>query len=460
VTGDAGREPSGLLPVLRWGFGVAVIVGGTIGVGVLRTPGTVASLLRDPVVIGVVWLAGGIYALLCANYTAELATMMPQAGGPLVYARRAFGDLIGDVVGLCDWILNTAAVAFLAIAFAEFAAALFPQIGGVGRVATVAVVIVFTVLNALGVRASDRVQRVASGAKGAAIVLFIALCFFHVDLASRADAGTPLSTVTLPSASATTGVELILAFQIVLAAYGGWNAAAYFAEEATSPGRDLPKALFNGALVVCALYVCLNVALWLLLPIPPPGSASGALEDAVRAMFSPSAIRLIPILALVTLPSVINAGLLCGSRILLALGRDGAMPRPTTSITMSGTPIVALVATALSAIVFALSGTFDALLRFYALLAVVTNICLVGALFRLRQREPDVSRPFRTWGYPATPIVLLAVDVALCILFVATDRSSTLGAFAAVVLSTIACIVARRQFGGARRADRPLPTSI
>ena len=114
-----------LLRILGLGFGLAVVVGGTIGVSIFRLPGPTANLLGNTWLILVIWTLGGAFTLLNANYTAELATMIPKTGGPYVYARHAYGDFAGFVVGWSDWLGNVAAVAFLPIAFAEYAIALF-----------------------------------------------------------------------------------------------------------------------------------------------------------------------------------------------------------------------------------------------------------------------------------------------------------------------------------------------
>src|SRR3990172_7955446 len=103
-----------LLRVLGVGFGVAVTVGGTVGVGILRTPGMVAAQLPDYWLICGIWLIGGVYALLGTISVVELGTMLPQAGGWYVYSRRAFGNYGGFTVGWCDWIAQSTALAYLA----------------------------------------------------------------------------------------------------------------------------------------------------------------------------------------------------------------------------------------------------------------------------------------------------------------------------------------------------------
>lgn len=113
----AGTRSGHLLRILGVGFGLAVGVGNTIGTGILRTPGEVAGYLGNGWLIFVVWLLGGIYALLCSSSVTELGCMLPQAGGWYVYSRQAFGEKVGFVVGCCDFTVQSVANAYLAVAF-------------------------------------------------------------------------------------------------------------------------------------------------------------------------------------------------------------------------------------------------------------------------------------------------------------------------------------------------------
>jgi len=120
----------GLIRILGVGFGLAVIVGSTLGIGILRTPGLVAGQLPDRAAILAVWIAGGLFTLVGAACLAELGTMLPEAGGYYVYARRAFGDAVGFAVGWTDWITYAAVLGYVSIAIGEFSALLMPSLAG------------------------------------------------------------------------------------------------------------------------------------------------------------------------------------------------------------------------------------------------------------------------------------------------------------------------------------------
>src|SRR6266545_8122520 len=148
TAGAAGR----LRRILGLGFSLAVIVGSTLGIGILRAPGLVAGQLHVPSTIIVVWIAGGLYTMLGSICLTELGAMAPQAGGYYVYARRAFGDRIGFAVGWTDWITYCAVLGYVSIGMAEFLTVLVPSLVDAVRPVAIALLVAFVVLQWAGVR--------------------------------------------------------------------------------------------------------------------------------------------------------------------------------------------------------------------------------------------------------------------------------------------------------------------
>ena len=132
--GSPARVKGHLLRILGVGFGIAVIVGDTIGTGIFRTPGEIAGHLGSYDLLIAAWVLGGVYAFFCTLAVTELGTMLPLAGGWYVYSRRAFGNYGGFVVGCCDWVMQSVAIGYLAVAFGEFAAEFQPALRGHGQV--------------------------------------------------------------------------------------------------------------------------------------------------------------------------------------------------------------------------------------------------------------------------------------------------------------------------------------
>src|SRR5688500_18223102 len=244
-----------LLQVLGVAFGVAVIVGNTIGSGILRTPSTVAGLLPSQGAFLLAWIAGGAYALLGVVSLAELGVLIPRSGGQYVFARRAFGPYAGFVIGTSDWISSTASVAAAAILVSEYAAALFPALLPHTVSVAVSVVVAFTILQWKGVRWGDRVQQSTTLLKALAFVALIIACF------ALAPSGAPSSAAPLAPVATAVGLSaVILAMQAVIFTYDGWNGMLYFSEEVRDPGRQIPRAMFSGVLAVILIYVLVNSA--------------------------------------------------------------------------------------------------------------------------------------------------------------------------------------------------------
>src|SRR3954470_11952093 len=151
-----------LLRVLGLWFGLAVTVGNTIGGGILRTPGDIAALLPNPWLFIGIWVIGALYAFLGANALSELGTMLPKSGGQFVFARHAFGDYAGFVVGWMDWISTNAATAAISIVFGESLASLMGLSGDAARMLAIAGVIIITLLLIRGSRVGDRARRITS----------------------------------------------------------------------------------------------------------------------------------------------------------------------------------------------------------------------------------------------------------------------------------------------------------
>src|SRR5688572_19401526 len=187
-------EPGGLRRVLGLGFGLAVIVGSTLGIGILRTPGLVAGQLPTPSAILLVWLVGGLFTLLGAACFAELGTMLPREGGYYVYARHAFGNAVGFAVGWTDWLTYCAVLGYVSIGFGEFVAVLLPSLSGSVTVVAVTVLVGLVALQWAGVQVSSRFQQVATAVKFIAFVVLVFAAFVIHGVSARTDSTAPAAS--------------------------------------------------------------------------------------------------------------------------------------------------------------------------------------------------------------------------------------------------------------------------
>ncbi|HEY0405962.1 MAG TPA: APC family permease [Pyrinomonadaceae bacterium] len=409
-----------LLRVLGVSFGMAVTIGGVIGMGILRTPGEVAKQLPQAWLFIGIWLAGGLYALVGTISVAELGTMLPRSGGFYVFVRRALGPYAGFVVGWSDWLSTCGTTAAVAIVMGEYTSALFPRLALSSKSIALTVVVGFAVLQWRGVRWGSGAQQLTSLLKALAFIALIAACFIL---------GGQGSTVNEPAAPLENGWPfvhaLILAMQGVIYTYDGWYNMIYFSEEVRRPERDIPRSMIGSMLLVTGLYLLINLALLYVLPLSRIAGQELAVGVAAQAIFGLHAVAIISLLATVSMLSTINANNMIAPRILFAMSRDGLFSEGAVKVNRGGTPTVTLFVSTAVAVLFILSGTFERVLALLAFFFVVNYTMTFISVFVLRYREPDLPRPFRAWGYPWTTLLVLIGSLAFLAGAIASDTQNS-----------------------------------
>ena len=414
------------------GFGVAVIFGGTVGVGVLRLPGEIAGRLGSAWLVMLVWLLGGAYALMGAISLSELGAALPEAGGFYVYSKRAFGPAAGFVMGWADWVNNCASASYVSVAAAEYLLVLLRVNGEQSRLVQTAVALglvgLFCCLQWFGLKLSSGVQKVASSVTAITFVALAVACLLH----RKADA--PQGVVTPEHASLLSlAVMIVAVLPAIVVAYDGWYEAIYFTEEDTDPAKNLPRAMIGGVLLIIGLYLVLNLAFVHVLSIPAMAASKLAAADAARMVFPAPAFfpnlsgEFITVLSLMTLLGCLNAQLLGAPRILFAVGRDGLFRR-AAKVAEGGTPRTALLVTAAMAALLVCSGKLDEIIGVAAIVIAATYTVNYIAVIVLRVREPGLARPFRAWGYPVTTVLVLVGSLAFLVVDVRADPVSAVRA--------------------------------
>ena len=432
VTPDA--KSGKLLKVLGVTFGLAVALGGTVGVGILRNPGGVAAQLESVWLIMLAWTLGGVYCLLGANYTAELTTMIPKAGGFYVYSERAFGRYGGFVVGWSDYLNGTLALGFISVVFGEYASALFaPDLDGGRVIFSVSIIVILTIFNLIGVRTGSGIQKITSLLKALALLGFVAACFVFGGQKNPAEIADT-TTNALPAASSGL-VAFVLAFQMILSTYDGWYAPIYFSEEDTDPAQNLPRSMFGGIVLVAAIYLLVNLALVYVLPMSQLAGSKFAGGDAMNLIFGKWSGQILTVLALLSLIGIMNAIIMMQSRIMFGLGREGLFTKKAVTVNQGGTPVFALLTSAALVIILTSVGTFEMLLGIATFFVVSFTILTILAFFILLRREPDTPRPFRAWGYPFLPFLMLVFAVLLFFGFIYSNPFPSLYALGVLALS-------------------------
>jgi APA family basic amino acid/polyamine antiporter len=409
-----GEQKNELKKVLGAGFGIAVMVGGTIGVGILRTPGTIAGMLDSYWLILACWVIGGIYVLLGAGSFAEMATMLPKAGGPYNYVKRAFGNYAGFLTGWFDYILNAIAPAYFCIVIGEYMALLFPSLKGSETLMALGFLVIFFLYHLGGVKNGSIAQQVTSVLKVFFFTALIVSCFFvEVDPAAFGKAKPVFEGGVL--------IGFLVSIQLVMGAYNGWWSNSFFAEEDENPGKNIPKSLFTGGILVMAIYVILNIAFMHVLPISALANSPLVASDVTRVVFGEKGATFVIVISIVSLVSILNAYMMIPPRILFGLSRDGFFIQKGTAVNKGGTPVIALVLSGVISFILITVGSFQQLFGLASFMSIVVMALSFSAHIKLRKSEPDLARPYQAWGYPWTTILVLMMTLGLFVGFAIGD---------------------------------------
>ena len=418
-----------LKKLLGVGFGVAVTIGGTVGTGILRKPGPIAQEIGNPTLIIAVWLAVGAYALAGSLSVMELGTMLPKAGGWYVYARRAFGNYVGFVIGISSWFGSVSAMAFGAAVMSEYIGLLSPSMVTYQKSIAIGILIAFVAFHAIGVRLASRAQEVMSVLKAVGLLAFVIVCFVVTP-----DKPIPVDTVR-PLAEDGIWLGILAALQAVFYTYDGWHTAAYFTEEDVDPSRNLPRSMIRGVLLIISIYILVNLALLYVLPVSVLAGSKLPAADAVQLLFGPGSAQVVTFLLMISIMGIINAQIMFNPRVIFAMGRDGLFFRFVTHVNAGGTPVNATILTAGASILMILSNTYNKLSDIATFFFVLCYASCFAALIRLRQTEPELARPVLAWGYPFSTWTLLIISLAFLLGVVIGDFSSSLYAIAFIAIS-------------------------
>jgi APA family basic amino acid/polyamine antiporter len=422
-----------LLNVLGVGFGVAVLVGNSIGMGILRTPGEVASHLPSVPLFMAIWVAGAGYALLGALSVAEISAMRPRSGGLFPLVHHALGPYLGFVSGWSDWIASCGSIAAVAIVLGEYIGPLVPMLAGREAVTASVVVVGFALLQWRGVRIGDVAQQVTSLIKGLALV---ALAVVALVLTSSTDP-TPAATATpiaVPGGLAL-GAAIVIALQSAVFTYDGWGGPVYLAGEIKDPGRNIPRSMISGVLIVMGIYLALNLAFIRVIPIQEMAGDPFVAATVADRLFGPDGDTVIRVLMIISLIAAVNANQLMASRLPFAMARERLFPSIFARVNKGGTPVPSLWAGTALALGFIATNTFNAVLALLAFFFVANYALGFTSLFVLRWREPDTERPFRVPLYPIVPGIVLLGSIGYLIASLLGDSRNSLSSLGLLLLS-------------------------
>ncbi|MDH4200814.1 MAG: amino acid permease [Spirochaetia bacterium] len=424
---------------------VFAVFASMIGSGIFGTSGLVLGLVKSPLVTIYLWIFYGLTALAGALCYAELAAMMPHAGGEYVYIRRIFGELPSFLTGWVSFVVGfaapAAASAFLA---ADYLKELFILVlpgseittfisGNVGQKGfSILLIVIFSVIHIVGVEKGSFIQNILTGVKLSIISIFIIAGFVSISSGSPVPVSEVLKVGEFDWKG--TGLGMLL----VLYAYSGWNGASYLAGEIKDPEKNVPRALFWGTLLTMLIYIIMNLLYFLAIPAAElMGKDTPASLTAVH-LFGKGVSVLFNIAFCFILLSSISAQIMIGPRVYYAMAKDKNFFHYAGKIHKRfHTPATSIVLQSTLSIVYILTGTFFTVLIYMGFALSIFPIVTMLALIKTRYqngKNMNTKGLYQTPFFPALPVFFIAVSIYLIVFSFIQNWQSCLTALGAVCM--------------------------
>jgi basic amino acid/polyamine antiporter, APA family len=424
----------GLVRALGVWATTAIVVGTMIGTGIFLKPAEMAHAAGASGVVFAAWIAGGVLSMFGALSYAELGAAIPEAGGEYAYLSRGFSPLWGFLFGWMHSIVGRpASAASIAAGLLRFLGFLFPSVAAplftihftipfaAGRTGeftftwaqplAVGALVLMTFINYLGVRLGGQVQVALTILKISALAAIIGLGF----LLAHGTASNFLPVWPARIAwETTTGFWAALA--AALWAYDGWEDLNLVGSEIQNPEKNMPFALIAGVAFVTVVFTLFSAVCFYALPIVSVAASQHVASDVFESFMGHRAAFWITVMMMVSAFGTLNSSVLSGARVDYAMARDGLFFRMAAKIHPKfRTPSNALVLQCILASLMALSGTFEDLTSLFIFATWIFYGLAVCAMIRLRLTEPEMARPYRTWGYPVVPLAFVGGALGLTI---------------------------------------------
>jgi len=389
---------------------IGIVVGGVIGSGIFLVPKSIALAVQSPILVLGVWVVGGMLSFFGALTFAELGAAMPEAGGMYVFLREAYGPLLSFLFGWTLFlVIDSGAIATLTVAFtSKYLPYFFRMTPLAVKVVSVLFIVFLGAVNYVGVRAGANLQNVLTIIKTAALVGISGAIFIF---------GKGNASNFVNPAPGSFNMSLLGSFGIALVAslwaFKGWEGSTYSAGEIKRPERNLPLGILAGSLIVLVLYIITNLAYLYMLPVGAIAKSDRIASDAVSLAVGPAGGALIAFIILFSIAGAANQNILCSPRVYFAMARDGLFfKRIAEAHPKFRTPHVSIIAMCVWSIILSLFfGTFEQLFTYVVFGLWIFFGLTVAAVIVLRKKRPELPRPYRTWGYPVTPILFILAAV-------------------------------------------------
>lgn len=415
----------------------SIVVGNMIGTGLYTSLGFQAAEIPSGFALLALWAIGGLIALCGALSYAEMASAFPRSGGEYNFLSRIFHPMAGFLSGWVSITVGFAAPgALAAMAFGTYLHRVVPAIDA--GAASLGLIVATTVLFLLPLRFGHRYLDAFVGVNVVVLVGLVVAAFSRADAAgvslapSRADLD--------PGRLGPFAVALIF----VMYSYSGWNASAYVIGDVEDPRRTVPRSLVAGTLLVTALYVAVNAAF---LHTTPIEELEGEIEVgliASRHILGATGANLMALIICVGLATTVAAMTWAGPRVAQVMGEDypalGFLARGNGQ----GVPWVAILWQGAISVLLLVTSTFAAVVTYTEFVLILSTFFTVAGVLVLRRRTPQPDWPYRTWGYPVTPLVFLAMSLFIMVFVLRERPVECLWGLATVGLGAVLWLVVER----------------
>ena len=412
---------------------IVVVIGNIIGSGVYKKVAPMAAELGSPGWVLICWVLGGIITLFGALSNAEVAGLLADTGGEYAYYKRIYNRFFAFIFGWSLFtVIQTAAISSLAYVFAQSLNSVLPLPQVLGSLSGISVAGVFYPFADFGVKLTAillillltwvNMKGVKSGAGLSTAILLLVfagigtLVFFGLG-SSQAEIGRNLD-ITSPTSGPVTFSAVFAAMLSAFWAYQGWAAIGYVGGEIRDAHRNIPLGITVGVFTVVAVYLLVNMTYLSLLPVPlleqvhAAGNKIAAVE-AIRSIWGYGGAVFMSVLILVTTLGCTNATILASCRTYFAMAREGLFFSGAAELNRAQAPANSLLYQCAWACVLVLSGTFDQLTDMVIFAVFIFYGATTLGVFVLRRKMPDAPRPYKVWGYPVVPAVMVLFCVAL-----------------------------------------------
>lgn len=386
---------------------VMVAIGSCIGSGIFVTPSQIAGLVPSPIFILAVWAVGGLITLTGTLTFGELSSIFPQAGGIYVFLREAYGDWLGFLYGWAYLLIITSgSIAVLALAFSHYLSFFIPMNDTWKIISSIIAISVLTTLNVLRAKFGEMFSNVFTGLKIIGILIIIGFGLFYGSSCfsfKNSFLSTPVST-----GLSNFGVALVG----VLFSYGGWQHVSFLAGETKNPSRNVPIAMITGAIVVTIIYLLVNISYMLLLPVSSVAASQMVAAEAVSTIVPFGGMLVAAIIAVSTL-GTIGIYTLSAPRIYYAMAEDGLFFKSIAKVhPVFKTPVNAIICQSVWSVVLLIFwGTFEDLITYTVSVEWIFFTLAAAAIFIFRKKLKDTDRPYKTFGYPVTPLIFIFIII-------------------------------------------------